>query len=935
MSKRQTMGSPGSDKTVVYALPTGTVTFLFSDIEGSTQRWEAYRAAMTVAVERHDTLMRSAIEAHNGYIFKTIGDAFCAAFSSSPDALAAALDAQRALAAEDFSTVAGLRVRMALDTGSADERDRDYFGPIVNRVARLLAAAHGGQIVLSAATTELVKNAMPPTVTLRDLGEHRLKDLAQPERISQVVAPDLPAEFPPLLSLDSAKNNLPLQRTSLVGRDGEVEEIKSHLASSRLVTLTGAGGVGKTRVALQAGAELYGSFTDGVWFVDLAPHSDPALVASEIGRIFDLQESLNRSMVDAVASYLAKKKLLLILDNCEHLIDEVALCADAILRTCPSVKILATSREPLNISGEDVHAVPSLAVPPAEASITARQASRFGAVQLFVDRAIAADHAFAFTDDNAGIVVDIVRRLDGIALAIELAAARTKVLSVRTIDEKLDERFRLLTGGDRTALPRHKTMRALIDWSYDHLCEKDRALLRRLSIFAGGFSLPAVATVCADEWIQGNEILDLLSSLVEKSLVQMERLGDEARYNFLESTRQYAREKLVESGEYETIANAHAGVMLELAESLRSAYHVTPGNRRLEESVVELDNWRAALAWAFRDSTDALIGQRLAASLMPVWLRFAAAEGMRWVRQGLARAGPGTPAGVAAQLNLVEAGLATVLHLYRAALAPAERALALSEQIGDVNTRAEAQQTVGRALTLLGQVDEGEVLLREALGTFRELDNRLQVCLTLINLAAGRGVGGDAAGARLLYREALVLGKTLGAERMTAVAALNLAETELAAGDIEAAVRSGNDAAFAAGKIGAKDIRANASCNLAGYLLLLQRWDEARERARDALLWARELQNNVIVSWAMQHLAAVAALRVPDAENLARAARLVGYVDASVAAYDAPRDYNEQQEYQSVVAALGEGLSANELPMLFAEGRAWTEDRAVEEAMNI
>ncbi len=569
---------------------SGTLTFLFTDIEGSTQRWGTDRDAMADALSRHDALMRAAIAARGGEVFKTVGDAFCAAFSTAPAAVAAAIDAQRALAAEDFSAVAGALVRMALHTGTPQERDGDYFGPAVNRVARLLAIGHGEQVLVSGASAELLAGDMPPQTSLRDLGAHRLKDLTRAERVYQLVAPGLRESFPPLRSPDALPNNLPLQLTSFVGRDDDVREIKTLLHETRLVTLVGSGGAGKTRCAIQSGAEMLDTFADGVWLIELAAISDPSLVALTIADALSVRESHGQSMLNTLLAHLKERSMLLILDNCEHLIDEVRNIAGAILRACPEVRILATSRESLNTAGERVFRLPSLAVPPANEELTAEAARPYGAVALFADRAAASDARFELTDANAALVTEISRRLDGIPLAIELAAARVKVLSPQQLLEKLDERFRVLTGGDRSGLPRHQTMRALIDWSYDLLSEQERVLFRKLAIFAGGFTLETASVVCGGGTLDELAVLELITSLVDKSLVQTEPSGSVTRNRLLESTRQYAREKLAEHGEDAEVARAHAAAFLALAERLESSYDTTQDNEWFAQVEPEIEN---------------------------------------------------------------------------------------------------------------------------------------------------------------------------------------------------------------------------------------------------------------------------------------------------------------------------------------------------------
>jgi predicted ATPase/class 3 adenylate cyclase len=921
------------------ARPTGTVTFLFSDIEGSTSRWDADRQAMAEALARHDALMRATLEARGAYVFKTIGDAFCAAFATAPGAIAAAFDAQRALDAEDFSAVNGLRVRMALHTGTADERDGDYFGPTVNRVARLLAIGHGGQVLLSGISADLLRHEMPPQSSLRDLGEHRLKDLAHPERVYQLVASDLQESFPPLRSLDHLSNNLPPQLTSFVGRDAVVAEVKALIEQHRLVTLTGAGGAGKTRCAIQVGAELLDGSGEGVWLAELAPISDPALVAKVVAQALNVQEQPNRPILDTVLAYLKRKRLLLILDNCEHVIEEARRVVAAILHDCPEVYVLATSREPLNISAEATYRMPSLAVPSSVETLLTEGPSRYGAVQLFVDRALFSNNRFAFTQENAPHVAEICRRLDGIPLAIELAAARVKVLSPQQLAQKLDERFRVLTGGDRSALPRQQTMRALIDWSYDLLSDDERTLFRKLSIFAGGFTLETAAAVCREGEIDEIVVLDLLCSLVDKSLVQAEMVGDDTRYRLLESTRQYAREKLNEGGAYDAVARAHAAAYLALSEELDDARETTPDRAWDARVEPELENFRAALGWALGARADVLLGQQLAGTLRPVWARFGAAEGRRWVQTARELADTQTPVTTLAALDLTEAYFAGALVQNKASLAAAERALARYRDLGDPLRTAQAQRYVGHALVLLGSIADGEALLTQTLAEARMLGARRFTCALLGDLADARTIAGDLAGARQFNAEALAIARSIGAERHAAVSAMNLAEAEFRGGDAATALRLAGEALPVLRAFNDTRSVANALSNMAAYLVALERYDEARTSAREGLAAARDSQFSVHVALTLQHLSAVGALRsnaeTPSREEHARVARLLGYVDARLAALEALREYTEQQEYDKMLLALRDTLGADECAKLMAEGSTWSEDHAVAEAMLI
>ena len=527
--------------------PTGTVTFLFTDIEGSTRRWDADPAAMSEAVARHDALVRAAIEGAGGYVFKTLGDAFCAAFADASAAVVAATVAQRAIDETDWTAVGGVRIRAAIHAGAADERDGDYFGPPLNRTARLMGVAHGGQTVLSRAARDLVGDDLPAGASLRDLGEHRLRDLSRSEHVFQLVVPGLPDDFPVLLSLGQRPNNLPVETASFVGRERELEALLERLPEARVLTLSGIGGTGKTRLALQLAAAALDDYPNGTWFVELAPLAAPELVASTVAAVLGVRELPGQTIEAALLDHLADKRLLLVLDNCEHVVEAAARLAEAIVRRCPNVRIVATSREALAIPGEHVFPVPPLGLPASEDDAPASIAAAEG-VRLFVERAQAVVPRFDITTDNAGTIAELCRRLDGIPLAIELAAARTRMMSPTQILERLDQRFQLLTGGSRTAEPRQQTLRAAIAWSYDLLPTEEQALLQRLSVFRGGWALAAAAAVGADvaedEWAT----LDLLTRLVDKSLVVATETDAGIRFGMLESVRDFAHEAALTMG---------------------------------------------------------------------------------------------------------------------------------------------------------------------------------------------------------------------------------------------------------------------------------------------------------------------------------------------------------------------------------------------------
>ena len=767
-------------------LPSGTVTFLFTDIEGSTQRWERDGTAMRDAVRTHDALLHGVFFEHGGHVFKTVGDAFCVAFSRPEDAVAASLTAQRALHGEDFTAVEGLRVRAAIHTGTADERDGDYFGAAVNRVARLLAIGHGGQVLVSGVTVDLVQGALPARSSLRDLGQHRLKDLTHPEQVYQLVADGLVEIFPPLRSLESLPNNLPLQLTSFVGRQDEVAEIAELVGQTRLLTLVGTGGVGKTRAALQVAAELLDGSGDGVWFVDLAPIRDPNLVAHEIVSALGLTVPPERAALQVIVEYLRPRRLLLVVDNCEHLVASAAAAIDAILRACPKITILATSREGLNVSGEHVHRMPSLAVPPRDIALSAATAATYGAVALFAERAHAADGRFALTDENAEIVAEVCRRLDGIALAIELAAPRVKVLAVEQLSRRLDERFRILTGGSRNALPRQQTMRALIDWSYDLLSDQEKVVLRRAGVFVGGFTLEAAAAICnaetsLDEW----EVLEILSTLVDKSLVSAEIQGSHQRYRLLESMREYARTRLVELDELENASRAHAAYFLEYAKLKREAWDVTPGAQWIEPMLPELDNFRATFEWLLEH--DPVSAAEFSAVIHRFFDRLAMQdEELRWIDR-VFEANRELPARIEGEV--LDARMTLLINQGRpqGAVEAARRVLEIARASRSEAEIVSALIALSLPLTTESNKDEVAAIAREAVERANALGDELEISRANAALASTELL--SPAERRRMLAESIATQRRLGRNRHAALTMMRLSLVELRDGEPEAAVR--------------------------------------------------------------------------------------------------------------------------------------------------
>jgi predicted ATPase/class 3 adenylate cyclase len=585
---------------VAVSAPSGTVTFLFTDIEGSTRFWQADETAMRAALSRHDELLCKTVAHYEGMVFSSTGDGIAAVFQSVSSAVGAALTSKRLLEAEGWPTAAPIRVRMGLHTGEAEARDGDFFGTAVNRTARLMAIGHGGQVLCSAATAEILGDA----VALVDLGEHRLRDLDRPMHVFQIGV----GSFPPLRSLASFLGNLPLQVSSFVGRGRELARGVEVLGTSRVVTLTGVGGVGKTRLALQLAAEVVPGFRDGAWLVELAAVRDPGRVADAVAAVFGVSARGGESVGDALIEFLGAKQMLLVLDNCEHLLEPVAALVDRVERSCAGVVVLATSREGLALDGEQILAVPSLAV--LERDTDVELVARCDAVILFVERARRVDADFALSAGNSAAVAQVCRRPDGVPLAIELAAARVNAMTPSELARGLDHRFETLAGGRRGAVQRHQTLRAAIDWSYDVLSEGERRLLARLSVFSGGCSRASAEEVCGGDPIDASRVFGLLTGLVARSLVVADRQGPDTRYRLLETIREYGAERLAQHGESKAVRRRHAEHYCAYA---RRLYEKFAGPQQFEAIRLlrtEHQNLIAAMAFAV-DSGDIDLGLRL------------------------------------------------------------------------------------------------------------------------------------------------------------------------------------------------------------------------------------------------------------------------------------------------------------------------------------
>jgi len=931
------------------SLPTGTVTFLFTDIEGSTKLWEQHPEAMKAALAKHDSILKEIIESNKGYIIKSTGDGVHTVFTTAIDAINAAISAQRILQflilLDDVVSVRGadeqrpysttdtrVKVRMGVHTGEAELRDGDYYGQTLNRAARIMSAGHGGQILVSDVTAQVAHEHLSDDITLLDLGEYNLKGLSRAEEIFQVLAPDLQKEFPPLTSMVTATNNLPTQLTSFIGRERELKEAREKLLSARLLTLIGPGGTGKTRLSLQLGAEVLPLFTDGVWFIELAPLADPELILQTIANVFGVRAQMSMPLINVVHDFLRGKNLLLIFDNCEHLVEASAQLADDFLHNAPNLKIVASSREALGIGGETVYRVPSLRLPN-QASASYEALTGFESVQLFVERARAANPKFDLTEKNASSIAQICRRLDGIPLALELAAARVSVFSAEQIAARLDDRFKLLTGGSRTALPRQQTLRALIDWSYDILPKEECMLLRRLSVFAGGWIFEAAEAICSDL-----DVLTLLSQLVNKSLVTMDDEGDEPRYRLLETIRQYARDKLMDTGEAAEMRNRHLAYYVQLAENSEQELFGNVALQWVNRLEAEYDNLRTAIEWGM--DNDLLAVLRIAGALPNFWFRRGyESEGNKWIEDALARldtlqqvegeeartrmsiiakvwqasawmsfsqgnmakaiAASATCAALARQLGN-KPMLALVLSFEAASRMNSanfenidvivDEALSSARESGDAYALGMALGMIGSRMLMAGHdLETAKEYTTKSLSLLKEHSNRFGYGMVLFSIGMGARFQGRFAEAREKFVILLPIFAAMGDYHRT-----NMIHSETAHME-----------------------------RLEGH------YEKATQMYRTTILEWKRLGHRAAVANQLECFAFIAKIR----EQPERAAKLFGAAEMIREVIKIPMNGMEQVEYDREVGELRAGMNEDDFKKLWAEGRSMSLEQAVEYAL--
>lgn len=923
-------------------LPSGTVTFLFTDIEGSTKLAQEHPARMPALLARHNEILYQAIEAHNGFVFQVVGDSFCASFHKAVDALDAALTAQRQLFIEPWSP-APLKVRMGIHTGPAhlegDSKETRYSGyTTLALTQRIMSAGHGAQVLLSQASHDSTKGHLSEQVQLMDMGERRLKDVLRTEHLYQLSVPDLPSEFPPLNTVELYKHNLPAQLSSFIGRQNEIDEIEKSIAANRIVTLIGSGGAGKTRLCLQAGAAALDKFSDGVWLAELAPVADPALVPQILLSIFNLREDSHRSTLDILIDYLRTKTCLLLLDNCEHLIEACAQISEKLLHACPKLKILASSREALGIAGEMPYRVPSLATPNPADIPSLNQLGKVDSIRLFVERAATAKPGFSLTKENASSIVQICFRLDGIPLAIELAASRVKVLTPEQIAARLDDRFRMLTGGSRTALPRQQTLHAMIDWSYSLLSEEEKTIFRRLAVFLGGWTLEAAESVCEGE-DHGTNILDLLTRLVDKSLVFIEESTGAMRYHRLETIRQYSREKFFEMEDVETIRDRHLEYYVQFAELVDENLKGRDQEIWQKRMATEQDNLRAALEWGLSRKPDSAL--RIAGATNLFWTAGGySAEGFRWTQKVMEVIEKiPVPAGTTPEQRRIARAkaLCGLTRLYLSlgdntnAKRAAEESVSLYRQSLDRRGLSFALVVLAYPLEFLGERDRAEEILQESYSIARAEGDIYIQCRSLNLLARViTNLHHDLDLSQRYVEESLRLARESGLRSQEAQACEILATIAMWRNDYTEACTRFEESARIYEEIGARFNVILEKSNLAHLERRQGNFANALEYYRETILAFRDIAQTGAVSHQLECFGFIAL----EENKVERALQLFAAANTLREKRGTPMTPDEELYFAEQLTSLREKMDEKQFDLAWSMGYRMTMEQAIELALD-
>ncbi|MBS1519077.1 MAG: tetratricopeptide repeat protein [Bacteroidetes bacterium] len=962
-------------------IPTGIVTFLFTDIEGSLRLSQEYPDKIHFALEKHNSILQNAIDFNNGLVFQITGDAFCSAFENADDAVKAAVDIQLNIVNERWDD-AEIKIRIGIHSGKAEWNGKGFMGYItLARTARVMSAAYGGQILISNDSYSLLdmpvrfedskisnnKIDNPETLSLgnekeiefRDLGERRLKDVYLPIRLYQVTFPGLREVFPPLNSLDARPNNLPVQLTSFIGREKEMKNLKDYLKLNRLVTLTSAGGSGKTRLALQTAADVIDNYENGVWFIDLAAVNDPLLLTATINEALCIKEESKITAAETLADFLKEKEILLVLDNCEQIIHACAELTERLLSLCPKLKIIATSRESLNCRGEKSYRIPPLTMPDPDLCNTPEELAKYESVRLFIERALAVNPVFRVNNENASVLAEVCSQLDGIPLAIELAAARIKILTVEKIFERLDDRFRLLTGGKRTALPRQQTLRALIDWSYDLLTEEEKIFWSRLSVFSGGWTLEAAEDVCSDEMISKNEILDLLGNLTEKSVI----LYDESknRYMMLESIKQYGVEKLTDRN---GMFLRHLNYFLEVSEKSEPELRSKNAKFRLTIIAADQNNFTSAIDWSVENGiTDK--GAIIAATLGEFWSSAGLySTGIRLINRILQSSdtlakplkrkllywigvfkwsqgdyeqakkyseeslaiskGIGDKKGIDVALKSLSS-IAYYQSDYEQACKYSEESLSISKEIGDKRGIAVSMNSLGNTFYYKGDYEQAKKYYKESLAFSKEAGDNKVIAVSLNNLAYIANHLGDYELARIYSEESRIYSKEIGDKNVIAVSLTNLGITASNQGDHDLAKKYYEESLAIRKEIGDKRGIAISMNSLGNVLYSQKDYEQAKKYYKESLIIYKAIGDKNGIADCMNNLGYV----LSNQEDYVVAVKLFSASEkireSTVSAFD-KKDRTKKNE---TIAKLIKQLSEEEFSKFMEEGRNLTIEEAV------
>ena len=902
--------------------PTGNITFLFTDIESSTKLAQDYPDTVQDALDIHNGIMQNAIDSNNGFVFEIVGDAFCCAFEKAEDAVKAAVEAQLKLSEEKWKD-AVIKIRIGIHSGKAEWDGNKYMGYItLARTARVMSAAYGEQILISNDVFELTREKFDAVkeknILFKDLGERRLKDLNYPVRLFQVISDGLREDFPPLRTLDARPNNLPVQLTNFIGREEELKEAKELLKDTHLLTFTGSGGLGKTRFALQSGADLIDDFESGVWLVELAAINDPFFLPQSVINTLGLKEEPNVTPENKLINYLKDKEILIILDNCEHLIEACAALTEKLLLSCPKLKIIATSREALKCTGEQIFRIPSLTKPDPNRKETTEELMQYESVRLFIERALAVNSEFRVTNENAPFLAEICSRLDGMPLAIELAAARTKVLSLEKIDERLEDRFNLLKGGVRTSLPRQQTLRALIDWSYDLLSEKEKSLWSKLSVFSGGWTLDAAEVICSDAETGKNEIVDLMFQLSEKSIIIFNDIKE--RYYMLETLKQYGIEKLKNKNE---IYDRFINYFMELSQKAEPEINGKNAKQWLDILEADHENFLSVIECSININKSEK-GARAASALGKFWAIRGYFTAGRRLQENLLKNLEGADESVIGKSLNWLAEFAYHQGDYKQSRKYSEESMVLFRNLNNKQGIAIISGRLGSISEHQGDYESARKLFEESLTIFRQLNDNNGVANILNNLGSLNFNLGEYGQARNYYKESLDLKRVIGDKHRISVSLNNLVLVALILGEYEEARKLNEESLELSEEIGDKRGISHSFSNLGEIEFACKNFELSKKYFTNSLNFQLELGLKREVAGSLISLAAI----IQKSNNYSLSAKLIGTAEMDIDSIGGVLNKNIKELKEKTIAELYDHLSYEEFKKFRDEGKKMTLEEA-------